>query len=196
MNDKRVKYFDGLSDRELVALLLENNEEAIEYLFFHRCAAMFVHIVHSVFQSQGSKEELVTEFYLYLCENDWEKLRRFEFRSGLNTWLTVVAVRYFQKIRQNQTKNVAVEPQLISEVLKDETDSYSVEEEMTRVELYKTIDKLSKPRERYALLAELAGKGADEIAEDMKCTVSAVYNLTKKARMELKKIFEVKSGKC
>ena len=63
-----------------------------------------------------------------------------------------------------------------------------VEEEMTRVELYKTIDKLSKPRERYALLAELSGKGADEIAKDMKCTVSAVYNLTKKARMELKRL--------
>ena len=188
MNDKRIKYFDGLSDRELVALLLENDEEAIGYLFFHRCAAMFAHIVHSVFQSQGCKEELVTEFYLYLRENDWEKLRRFEFRSGLNTWLTVVAVRYFQKNHKSQTKNVAVEPQLISEVLKDETDSYSVEEEMTRVEIYKTIDKLSKPRERYALLAELSGKGADEIAKDMKCTVSAVYNLTKKARMELKRL--------
>ena len=48
----------------------------------------------------------------------------------------------------------------------------------------------SKPRERYALLCDLAGKSADEIANDMGCTVSAVYNLTKKARMELKTIMK------
>ena len=191
MNEKKIRYFDGLDDRALVALLLDNNEEAIDYLFFHRCNDMFSHIVHSVFQSQGKKEELVTEFYLYLRENDWKKLRNFEFRSGLNTWLTVVSVRYFKKIQQNQTKNVAVEPQLFSEVLKDETDSYNIEDEMTRIELYKTIDKLSKPRERYALLAELAGKATDEIAADMNCSASAVYNLTKRARMELKKLLRI-----
>ena len=54
------------------------------------------------------------------------------------------------------------------------------------MELYKAIDGLSKPRERYALLAELNGMSAEEIALDMDCTVSAVYNLTKKARIELK----------
>ena len=191
MNEKRISYFDGLDDRALVALLLDNNEEAIDYLFFHRCNAMFSHVIHSVFQSQGKKEELITDFYLFLRGNNWEKLRKFEFRSSLNTWLTVVSVRYFKKIHQNQTKNVAMEPQLFNEVLKDERDSYNVEDEMTRIELYKTIDKLSKPRERYALLAELAGKPTDEIAADMKCTASAVYNLTKRARMELKKLLGI-----
>ena len=190
MNEKRINYFDGLDDRTLVALILDNNEEAIDYLFFHRCSAMFAHVIHSVFQSQGKKEELVTDFYLFLRENNWERLRHFEFRSGLNTWLTVVSVRYFKKIHQNQTKNVAVEPLLLSEVLKDEKDNYNIEDEMTRIELYKTIDKLSKPRERYALLAELAGKPTDEIAADLKCTASAVYNLTKKARLELKKLLK------
>ena len=57
---------------------------------------------------------------------------------------------------------------------------------MTVQELYKAIDNLSKPRERYALLAELNGMSAEEIAVDMGCTVSAVYNLTKKARLEVK----------
>ena len=75
---------------------------------------------------------------------------------------------------------------MIVETRKSEPDDFDIVREMTRLELYKAIDKLSKPRERYALLAELTGKSADAIAEDMGCTVSAVYNLTKKARMELK----------
>ena len=76
MYDKRKKYFDSLTDRELVALLLANDQEAVEYVFFYRCNGMFNHIVNCVFSSQGKKEELITEFYLYLSENEWSMLRQ------------------------------------------------------------------------------------------------------------------------
>lgn len=192
MYDRRIAYFETLSDRELVALLLANDQEAVEYVFFYRCNGMFAHIVHSVFQSQGKKEDLISEFYIYLSENDWSRLRQFEFKSALNTWLTVIAVRFFRKKRVSQTKLVVVEPQLIVETQKNEVDEYDILHELSRLELYKAIDQLSKPRERYALLADLTGKSAEEIAADMGCTVSAVYNLTKKARMELKTILKEK----
>ena len=190
MYDKRKKYFDSLTDRELVALLLANDQEAIEYVFFYRCNGMFAHIVNSVFMSQGKKEELITEFYLYLSENEWSRLRQYEFKASLNTWLTVIALRFFKKIRISQTKLVMVDPQLIVETRKNESDDYDVINEMSRLELYKAIDRLSKPRERYALLADLTGKRAEDIAAEMGCTVAAVYNLTKKARMELKSIMQ------
>lgn len=190
MRERTKAYFDSLDDRELVRLLLENDQDAIEYVFFMRCNGMFAHIVHSVFQSNSSKEELVTDFYLFLRENDWERLRQFEFKSGLNTWLTVVAVRFFKKKRISQTKLVAIDPQLIVETQKNEADDYDIIREMSRLELYKAIDRLSKPRERYALLADLAGKRAEDIALEMDCTVAAVYNLTKKARLELKSIMK------
>ena len=192
MYDRRIAYFETLSDRELVALLLANDQEAVEYVFFYRCNGMFAHIVHNVFQSQGKKEELISEFYIYLSENDWSRLRQFEFKSALNTWLTVIAVRFFRKKRVSQTKLVVVEPQLIVETQKNEVDDYDILRELSRLELYKAIDRLSKPRERYALLADLTGKSAEEIASDMGCTVSAVYKLTKKARMELKTILKEK----
>jgi len=192
MYENRIAYFDSLSDQDLVQLLYANDPEAIEYVFFHRCNGMFAHIIHSVFQSQGKKEELITEFFLYLSENDWAHLRIFGFKSSLNTWLTVVALRFFRKKQKIQTKTVLVEPQLIVETLKDEADDHDVLKEMTRLELYGAIDQLSKPRERYALLAELTGKNAEDIAKEMDCTVSAVYNLTKKARMELKTLLKEK----
>jgi RNA polymerase sigma factor (sigma-70 family) len=190
MRERTKAYFDSLDDRELVRLLLENDQDAIEYVFFMRCNGMFAHIVHSVFQSNSSKEELITDFYLFLRENNWDRLRQFEFKSGLNTWLTVVAVRYFKKKRISQTKLVAIDPLLIVETQKNEADDYDIIYEMSRLELYKAIERLSKPRERYALLAELTGKRADDIATEMGCTVAAVYNLTKKARLELKSIMQ------
>lgn len=186
MRERNIAYFDSLSDKELVELLLANDQEAIEYVFFHRCDGMFAHIVYNVFQSLVTKEELITDFYFYLSENDWNRLRKFEFKASLNTWLTVIAVRFFKKMRISQTKIVAIDPQLIVETRKNETDDYDIINEMSRLELYKAIDQLSKPRERYALLADLTGKRAEDIAAEMGCTVAAVYNLTKKARMELK----------
>ena len=186
MRERTKAYFDSLDDRELVRLLLENDQDAIEYVFFLRCEGMFAHIVHTVFQSNSKKEELITEFYLFLSENNWERLRKFEFKASLNTWMTVIAIRFFKKKKIFQTKLVVIDPQLIVETQKNEADDYDIIHEMSRLELYQAIDRLSKPRERYALLADLAGKRAEDIAKEMGCTVSAVYNLTKKARLELK----------
>ena len=122
MRERNKAYFDSLSDKEIVELLLANDQDAIEYVFFHRCNGMFLHIVNSVFQSQMRKEELITDFYFYLSENDWNRLRKFEFKAQLNTWLTVIALRFFKKMRISQTKFVVIDPQLIVETRKDETD--------------------------------------------------------------------------
>lgn len=192
MNKNRINYFDSLPDQELVALLLANDPETIEYVFFHRCNAMFAYIVDSVFHSQVNKKELISEFYLHVSKNNWEALRTFEFRSSLNTYLTRIAVRFFLKKRASQTKLVVVEPQLIEETLKNETDDFDVFKEMSRWELYKAIERLPNPRERYTMFAVLAGKSAKEIAEDLNCTVMAVYDLIKKAKKELKKLLKDK----
>lgn len=182
-----------LSDRQLVDLLLANDEDAVEYVFFHRCDSMFEHIVNSVYQSQGKKEELVTEFYLYLRDNDWKRLRQFSFRSALDTWLTIVAIRYFNaKESSTQTKTEMLDPLLIKNKGEKSVDDYDIFHEMSRVELYEAIDRLKKPRERLALLGELTGKSVEVIAEELGCTVTAVYNLTKKARKAVKKMMKGK----
>ena len=98
MRERNRAFFDTLSDKELVDLLLANDPEAIEYVFFYRCEGMFAHIVYRVFQSQVRKEELITDFYFYLSENEWNRLRKFEFKASLNTWLTVIALRFFKKM--------------------------------------------------------------------------------------------------
>lgn len=178
---------DYLSDRQLVDLLLTNDEKVVEYVFFHRCDGMFAHIINDVFQSQVKKEELITDFYLFLSADNWRRLRQFEFRSELNTWLTVVAIRYFnQKKDEIQTNLGNLEESLMKEV-RQIPDDFDLFDEMSRVELYEAIDKLPKSRERMAILGELAGKKTETIAEELGCTVAAVYNLTKKARKTLKK---------
>ena len=66
-------------------------------------------------------------------------------------------------------------------------DDFDIIDELSRVELYEAINQLPKHRERLALLGMLAGKKVETIAEELGITVMAVYNLTKKAKMALKK---------
>jgi hypothetical protein len=61
---ERLKELDRLTDHQLVDLLLTNDEEAVNYVFFHRCNGMFARVISDVFQSQVKKEELITDFYL------------------------------------------------------------------------------------------------------------------------------------
>lgn len=187
MKWKRWHNMDYLSDRQLVDMLLTNDEKVVEYVFFHRCDGMFAHIINDVFQSQVKKEELITDFYLFLSADNWRRLRQFEFRSELNTWLTVVAIRYFnQKKDEIQTNLGNLEESLMKEVCQI-PDDFDIIDELSRVELYEAINQLPKHRERLALLGMLAGKKAETIAEELGITVMAVYNLTKKAKMALKK---------
>jgi len=187
MYDRRLLWFSRLSDRELVDMLLANDEEAVEYVFFYRCNSMFAHIISSIYHSQAKKEELITEFYLYLSEDDWRRLRQFEFKSALNTWLTIVAVRYFRgKMPSARTKTLELTSQMV-ESIENTSDNDDPFHSLSKLELYESIEQLPKPRERFALLGTLMGKSAEIIAKELGCTVMAVYNLTKKARQSLQK---------
>lgn len=184
---KRLQHYNRLSDRQLVDLLLANDKETVEYVFFHRCDGMFAHVISDIFKSQVKKEELITDFYLYLSEDNWRRLHQFEFRSELNTWLTVVAIRYFNQRKYALQTNTEDLDAPFNKGVSQIPDEFDIFDEMSKVELYEAIDRLPKPRERFALLGELAGKKTETIAEELGCTVTAVYNLTKKAKMALKK---------
>jgi len=188
MHKRLLQKMDRLSDRQLVDLLLANDEAAVEYVFFHRCDSLFARVLNSFPSQQAQKkEELITDFYLFLSADNWRRLRQFSFRSELNTWLMVVAIRYFnQKITTFQTNTTGFDAPLNSSV-NQIPDDFDLFEQLSKVELYEAIESLPKPRERFVLLGELAGKKAETIAEELGCSVMAVYNLTKKAKMALKK---------
>ena len=83
------------SDKEIVDGILRNDSKIIEYFFFNRCSPMFAFIISKIFNNRAEKDELVNELFLYLNQNDWYKIRQFDFKSKLTTWVSVVAVRFF-----------------------------------------------------------------------------------------------------
>ena len=168
------------SDGELVEGIISNNNYIIQYFFFEQCKPMFHHIVHKIFDRQVERNELINELYIYLQENDWHKLRQFDYRSRLTTWMSVVAVRFFQKKRTELIENES------SEALIIEGMEYNEEKIHQRLDMEKMINSL--PNERYRFVIReliVEDKEPQEVADNMGITVENLYNIKRRALQQL-----------
>ena len=66
-------------DKFIVEGLIANDPVAIEEFFFGRCRAALTYIGQCFCDAKELPESLIGEFYVYLSDNDWHKLRIFKF---------------------------------------------------------------------------------------------------------------------
>jgi hypothetical protein len=88
-----------MTDREIIKCLIARDSRVTEDFFFTQCCPLFCGIIGLVFSYEVDYDELVNELYVYLMENDAQKLRDFEYRSSVYTWLKILAIRFFIKKR-------------------------------------------------------------------------------------------------
>ena len=156
-----------ISDRELVDRLLIGDEEIVRYLFFDKCTPMFNYILHRFCPCQLDKNELINELYLYLQSDNWYKLRQFDFRSKLTTWLTVVAVRFFQK-----RKGVLMDYRNQSAPIKEEEKVFDfLPELISKMDVWNAIRKMNNDPK--------------VLAREMNVTVENLYNIRHRAVKQL-----------
>lgn len=87
-----------MSDREIVNRLIANDERMISEFFFVHCRGTLTYIGKYYFKEQQFEpEELIGDFYEYLSADDWHKLKIFKFTCSLNSYITIIASRYFQR---------------------------------------------------------------------------------------------------
>jgi RNA polymerase sigma factor (sigma-70 family) len=172
-----------LSDAEIISGILERDEQIIRYFFFKKCTPMFHFVINRICKEKQEKNELINELYLYLQENDWYKLRQFDYRSQLMTWLSVVAIRFFTKKQ--------VEP-----IDYDSSNALNVlESEDREKQLHRKLDVEilinGLPNERYRLVIReliLRDKTPQEVAKEMNITVENLYNIKRRALQQLAQI--------
>ena len=170
------------SDKEIVDGILRNDSKIIEFFFFNRCSPMFTFIISKVFNKRAEKDELVNELFLYLNQNDWYKIRQFDFKSKLTTWVSVVAVRFF--IRK---KNMLIE--------NDRTDDSILFNKNIAIEYSDNIDVETlvgmMKNERYRAVVKaliLEEREPQEFADEMDITVDNLYNIKRRAIKQIKEI--------
>lgn len=150
---------------------------------------MFHYIIHKVFNRQAEKDELVNELYLYLQADDWHKLRQFDYRSRLTTWMKVVAIRFFQKKRNAMIENDSLDTLYMVE------SGYSEKQIHQKLDAESLLEKLPNERFRFVIRKlVLEDKEPQELANEMVITVDNLYNIKRRALLQLARIAGKEDG--
>lgn len=174
--------FDSYSDKDLVDHLLRNDGAVVYYFFFDKCSSLIGYIIKDIFHGQIKKEELVNELYLYLSYNDWYKLKQFDYRSKITTWLGVVATRFFLKKKDYLIEKLSSETQSRNDESFDPFSSST-----KRSDLLIAINQMENERYKMIIMAlDINDRHPAEVAEELGVSLANLYNLHSRARAQLK----------
>lgn len=172
------------TDREIVDGVIRGDERITHYLFYELGAPIFAYVAASVFSGRVDRNELVSELYLYIIADDFARLKNFSFKSSLKTWLSVVAVRFFQKKRAQLIESDS------SEVLLEQMSDTIVEEENNEGAVQALREALSRmENERYRAVVQaldLDGRPVAEVAEEFGVNPANLYNIRRRAHLRLR----------
>lgn len=182
--------YELYDDKQIVDGILSNDKQLIGYFFNKKCSKLLSYIILNVYDGHVDQRELVSELFLYLAKDDWYKVRQFDFRSKLMTWLSVVAVRFFQKKREELIEKYGANT--LNEKYQGvwHTPSLSTEQKM---DIRSALQKM--PNERYRKIIEvldLQEVRPELLAEEMNITVDNLYNIHRRARVQLRLIMRRK----
>ena len=91
-----------MTDQQIVKNLIIGDHLTIKDFFFVRCKPMLIYIGQYFCLNRPTPEELIGEFYEFLSADDWHKLRIFKYTCSLNSYITIIASRYFQNKRDKE----------------------------------------------------------------------------------------------
>lgn len=176
---------DRYTDKQIVTAILANDSKMIEYFFCKKCSKLLSYIAVSMFNKRIDRNELINELLIYIAAENWHKLSQFDFRSSLMTWISVVSIRFFQKRRKELIDSGNIE------TLKCQNDlSYSpITFDEQRMDICKTVNQMTNHRYKDAIIAlDFEDRKPEEVAIEMAITVDNLYNLHRRALIQLRTI--------
>lgn len=95
-----------MNDKEIVSALIAHDPQVTAQFFFKDCRPLFSSVIKRVFGAQIiNYDEIISEIYILLMENDAKRLRQFHFESSLYQWLKVTAIRHCLKLKSKVIDN-------------------------------------------------------------------------------------------
>lgn len=185
--EKKVSEFLNVDDRQLIAQIINGNSQLAVFLLKHRCVKIFEYI--NITRLKGldlDVDDLINDFYLYLQENDWEKLRSFRYESKLQTWINLIASRYLLKKYNKDLKENARKGTQINGFPSFTDDDH--QNKMVRTELLEAIGHLKEKRDQMVLLLILQGFDSNEIGEQIGTSTGNVYTIKSRAIEKLRNL--------
>lgn len=91
------------SDGRLIKAVLSGDQDAIVYMFYTKFSATFQYHIYKLFDYKMEVSDLVDEFFLFMYEDNWRRLRSFDSSlSSLSTWISTVSYRFFRDYKKSK----------------------------------------------------------------------------------------------
>lgn len=185
---KQKESFASWSDADLVSFVLAGNQRAIVYFFYKKFSATFQYHIYKLLGYSANVTDLVDEFFLYLYENDWKRLRSYDSSiASLNTWVSTVSYRFFRdykrsKIDLNGVVTINEEWETIRKDWIQHCDAGLM------MDIQSALDGIKNERDRsIARRLLLEDKEFRDVAEEYGMTIDYVYTVKNRVLKQLKK---------
>lgn len=90
-------------DEKLIRAVLSGDQDAIVYMFYTKFSSTFQYHIYKLFDHKVDVTDLVNEFFLFMYEDDWRRLRSFDpSLSSLSTWISTVSYRFFRDYKRSK----------------------------------------------------------------------------------------------
>lgn len=173
-------------DAQLVAELLAGNEGTLHYVFYDHFNPL---LKMNAYKAAGTKQveydDLVQELYLYLSDNDWEKLRKYNPERPFINWFSVVSYRFFKDFSCSM---IDLSNQIPISNMNDHQTAFISNGTIGTImmDIKRAISKLKPPRDSEILEALLLRDEEPEtVAKRHNVTVDNLYNIKRRAIAKL-----------
>lgn len=175
------------SDRELVRAVIGGNQGAIVYMFYTKYSATFQYHIYRLFNGKVEVSDLVDEFFLFLLEDNWKRLKSFDpSKASLNTWISSVSFRFFRDYKRSKIDLNG----LITISDKWETfrgDWMESVEAGLALDIKRAIDEIKSDRDRkIANRLFVEDKEYEDVAKEFGLTVDYVYTVKNRIVKQLR----------
>ena len=179
-----------MTDQEIIQGLIERNERITREFFFRRCQPLFFALIAKFYPSGADYDELVSELYLHLMEDNARRLRKYEGRASIYQWLKRVAGNYFlDKVSRERVVDNATDNRLLEEAKKIPTDDSTQEAEM---DVAAILDQIKNENYRLVLQKHvMEGLSFDELEKITGIKKANLYNIKRRALNALEKIARI-----
>lgn len=140
---------------------------------------MLIYIGQYFCQYKYTPEELIGEFYEFLSADDWHKLRIFKYTCSLNSYVTIIASRYFQHKRDKELLSLDENIDFVKKIQDDGSeDAFFMED------FYKIIKEM-QPFDRFLVQRILIdGEKPGDILDEAKLVMAKDESLSTDAKTD------------
>ena len=189
--------YSEMDDRSLVDLLISEDSKAWDYFILNIIAPLCRTRKHMEMCSKNSisTNSLITQVWMILHKNNYQRLRNFAFRASLRTYLTFI-VREAQ--RKELQEKIGKVPLVLSEddtycsliISRETSDSSEIKDEVSLANEMLAQLWVKNPRQAWVLLMrnclELSAK---EVASFLDESIDNVNQMNTRGHKELKKLW-------